>query len=67
MKEINRSQRRSRKLSSFLSRSKFLGQSKLYPSLIIQGKWFADLGFIPGENVQINADENEIIIKKMEG
>lgn len=67
MKPKDKSQTRIRKLNSFLSRSRFIKNSKLYPSLLIQGKWFSDLGFLPGEHVQINTINNKIIIEKLEG
>ena len=52
------------KINSFLSVAKIRRDKKLYPSLIIKGKWFNDLGFKPGDLVTITEEANKVIISK---
>lgn len=58
---------RIRKIGSFISRSIFHYEHKLYPLLIIRGKWFKETGFNPGDQVLIRTELNKVIIEKMEG
>jgi hypothetical protein len=52
------------KINSFLSVAVIRRESKIYPSLIIKGKWFNDLGFKPGDLVTITEESNRVIISK---
>jgi hypothetical protein len=61
---INTKQRRI-KVNSFLSIAVIRMDRKLYPSLIIKGKWFNDLGFKPGDQVTITEEVNRVIISKI--
>jgi hypothetical protein len=38
---------------------------KVYSKLSLQGKWLSDLGFVPGDVVQIIIAENRMMIEKM--
>lgn len=60
---INEKQRRI-KVNSFLTVAMIRRERKIYPSLIIKGKWFHDLGFKPGDLVTITEESNKVIISK---
>jgi hypothetical protein len=53
------------KINSFLSVARIRRERKIYPSLIIKGKWFNDLGFKPGDLVTITEEVNKVIISKI--
>lgn len=53
------------KINSFLSDAVIRRERKIYPSLIIKGKWFNDLGFRPGDLVTITEETNKVIISKV--
>lgn len=60
----NLTKQRRIKINSFLSVAVIRRESKIYPSLIIKGKWFHDLGFKPGDLVTITEENNKVIISK---
>jgi hypothetical protein len=61
----NSTKQRRIKINSFLSVAKIRRERKIYPSVIIKGKWFNELGFKPGDLVTITEEENKVIISKI--
>jgi hypothetical protein len=55
---------RSRKVQYRASRSGWHRTAKLYPALLIAGRWFHRAGFSIGDTVDITVNQNEIIIRK---
>lgn len=60
----NSTNQRRIKINSFLSKAVIRRDTKIYPFLIIKGKWFKDLGFKPGDLVTITEETNRVIISK---
>jgi len=60
---INAKQRRI-KVNSFLTDPVIRRDRKIYPSLIIKGKWLQEIGFKPGDLVTITEETNRVIISK---
>lgn len=55
---------RTKKVQYRASRSGWHRTAKLYPALLIAGRWFKTAGFSIGDTVDITVNQKEIIIRK---
>jgi hypothetical protein len=57
---------RTAKIKSQIIPSTFSKPMKEYSSLILKGKWLRELGFNPGDEVNIITSNNQLIIERRE-
>lgn len=38
----------------------------IVPEILLKGKWLADMGFAPGQEVKIELEENKLVITRLE-
>ena len=39
-------------------------EGKIYPRIVLNGKWLTEAGFVPGIKVRVRTNNNQIIINK---
>lgn len=53
------------KIQPMVIPSKSWKPAKIYSKLNLQGKWLSDLGFLPGDNVQVIIENDVMTIKRL--
>lgn len=36
------------------------------PEILLKGKWLSEMGFLPGQEVKIELEENKLVITRLE-
>jgi hypothetical protein len=58
------SEKRALKIQTFgIPGKQYRSKEKLYPSLLLKGKWLQELGFLPQTYVDVVCEDNQLIIR----
>lgn len=38
----------------------------IVPEILLKGKWLSEMGFLPGQEVKIELEENKLVITRLE-